>query len=70
MGGRVAEDESIRAAVKKFAEANEKNVAASSIVTLPNGLAHVVLDPTLDGPNRIKRDAWLKSHYNDSPSGP
>jgi hypothetical protein len=62
-GWTLAEDRSLRAALKKLAAANDANVYQTERVTLANKLA-VSVDPAADAPLREKRDAWLKERFD------
>jgi hypothetical protein len=59
----LAEDRSLREAIKKLAAANDANVYQTERVTLANKLA-VSVDPAADGPLSEKRDAWLKERFD------
>jgi hypothetical protein len=59
----LAEDRSLREAIKKLAAANDANVYQTERVTLANKLT-VSVDPAADGPLREKRDAWLKERFD------
>jgi len=63
-GWTVAEDRSLREALKKFAAANDLSVYKTETVTLPNKLV-VALDPAADAALRPKRDAWLKARFDE-----
>jgi len=56
----LAEDRTLRAALKTFAEANEQVAARTGLVKLGNGLK-VALDPARDAEIRRLRDAWVKA---------
>ena len=60
-GLTLAEDQSLRDALKAFAAANTAKVRQTGMVMLPNGLT-VALDPEADKKQAEKRDAWLKAH--------
>ncbi len=60
-----AEDRQLRAAIKKFAAANDANVFQTEKVTLPNKLT-VSVEPSADPPLRAKRDAWLKARFDEA----
>jgi hypothetical protein len=60
-GMTLAEDQSLRDALKAFAAANTGKVRLTGMVTLPNKLM-VALDPEADKKEAEKRDAWLKAH--------
>ena len=62
-GWTLAEDRSLRAALKKLGAANDANVYQTEKVTLANKLA-VSVDPAADAPLREKRDAWLKERFD------
>jgi hypothetical protein len=64
-GFTLAEEQSLREAMKAFATANTANVRQSGKVTLPNGLV-VFLDPQLDQPDAIKRNTWLHSQIKSA----
>ncbi len=64
-GWSVAEDRSLREALKKFAAANDLSVYKTQAVTLPNKLV-VALDPDADTALRTKRDAWLKARFDEA----
>jgi hypothetical protein len=55
----LAEDQSIRDALKQFALTNSATAWKSAIVVLPNKLT-VALDPEKDKPLALKRDDWIK----------
>jgi hypothetical protein len=59
----IAEDKTLRDAIKVFAAANDSSVLAAQKATLPNKLS-VSLDPEADKPLRAKRDAWLKAQFD------
>jgi hypothetical protein len=59
----LAEDRSLREAIKKLAAANDANVYQTERVTLANKLG-VSVDPAAEGPLREKRDAWLKERFD------
>jgi hypothetical protein len=59
----LAEDRSLREAIKKLAAANDANVYQTERVTLANKLA-ISVDPATDGPLREKRDMWLKERFD------
>jgi hypothetical protein len=62
-GWTLAEDRSLREAIKRLAVANDANVYQTERVTLANKLA-VSVDPAADAPLREKRDAWLKERFD------
>lgn len=62
-GWTIAEDKSLRDAIKAFAAANETGVLTTQKVTLPNKL-QVSLDPEADKRLNAKRDAWFKSQFD------
>ena len=59
----LAEDRSLREALKKLAAANDANVYQTEKVTLANKLT-VSVDPAAEGPPREKRDVWLKERFD------
>ncbi len=59
----LAEDRSLREAIKKLAAANDANVYQTERVTLANKLA-VAVDLATDGPLREKREMWLKQRFD------
>jgi hypothetical protein len=65
-GMTLAEDQSLRDALKAFAAANTGKVRQTAMVTLPNGLT-VALEPDADKKDAEKRDAWLKAHLTKTP---
>ena len=54
----LAEDKSIREAIKAFALANQSLVRTGGLVQLPSG-QQVSLDPAPDIGLRVKRDTWI-----------
>lgn len=61
-GWTLAEDRSLREAIKTFATANEAVVKTGGLIKLANGLT-VQLDPEADAALRTKRDAWFKKQF-------
>jgi hypothetical protein len=64
-GWTLAEDRSLRDAIKRFAAANDANVYQTERVTLANKLT-IAVDPAADPPLRAKRDAWLKARFDEA----
>lgn len=62
-GWTLAEDKTIRQAIRNFTAANERVLQNGGAVTLPNGLG-LLLDPKADEPLRVKRDAWFKKQFD------
>lgn len=63
-GWTLAEDRSLRDAIKRFAAANDANVYQTEKVVLANKLS-IAVDPASDPPLRAKRDAWLKACFDE-----
>jgi len=59
----LAEDRSLREAVKAFATSNEAVMKTGGLIKLANGLT-VQLDPEADVALRPKRDAWFKKQFD------
>jgi len=55
----LAEDRSLRAALKDFAAFNQRSLLQTGVVRLPNGLP-LALDPSADQSDQVARDEWLK----------
>ncbi|HEV2971035.1 MAG TPA: hypothetical protein VGY55_13765 [Pirellulales bacterium] len=64
-GWTLAEDRSLREAIRRFAAANDTNVYQTEKVTLANKLT-VSVAPSADPPLRAKRDAWLKDRFDEA----
>jgi len=59
----IAEDRSMREAIKSFAATADKNVCKTEKVTLPNKLVFAI-DVKVDEAIRAKRDAWIKQQFD------
>ncbi|HEV3418424.1 MAG TPA: hypothetical protein VG056_16485 [Pirellulales bacterium] len=64
-GWTLAEDRSLREAIKRFAAVNDANVYQTEKATLANKLT-VSVDSAADTPLRAKRDAWLKARFDEA----
>ena len=65
----LAEDQSLRDMLKRFATANSATVYKTATVVLPDKLS-VALDPEKDKPLAQKRDAWIKSQLQKNGADP
>jgi hypothetical protein len=59
----VAEDITLREAIKAFATANEGKTRQTGRAILSNGLS-LSLDPVEDQPLNVLRDAWIEAQYS------
>jgi hypothetical protein len=63
----LAEDRSLREALKSFAAFNQRSLLQTGVVRLPSGLP-LALDPSADQADQVARDEWLKRALDRPPN--